>query len=177
MVIFPQVGRKTSHLYGRLSHSNFPTTSLRNSGDRGTQLHTLSKFGDNGIRILITASVTTHKVSISSIARIVGCSLPSGPRACIRHVKQATHTKTRKGTVDLIYTRSQGTLHSVRHFVGHRVPRILRRPFRSRATHRTVKTRTDHPPGRPHPPHTSRSPQPSPGGTTPTATPGSPGPF
>lgn len=129
ILVFAHAGRKTSGLTHVLAGSNVHTRTVRNGGSRGTHRHTLASFGGRALHMLVTASVTTHNVSMSRLSRIVGCRLPGIPRACMRHVKHAKHTKRSKVTVSFYRSRRLPCLGSVRGLVKGAVPMIGSRPF------------------------------------------------
>lgn len=130
-VIFNQAGHHISRLSGKLRTEKCGTTNVRNSLARRHHVGVLGGFGRKHLSVLITASITTEKLSVSNIARICGCSVPRSPRDCIRHVKHANHTKRRNVSMAFIAPGRVRCLHIVRHLAGGHV-RPLHPPARGR---------------------------------------------
>lgn len=107
IVIFDNDGVGIGRLTTTLRRVNVGYNTVRSSLRRTRHSSIVFGFGDNRFSMLITASVITHKVSVSSVRVIVGCSIPRSARSCIRHVNHATHTGHSNETVAFIGRRSR----------------------------------------------------------------------
>lgn len=135
-VMFNHAGHHISRLSGNLRLHNCHTRNVRNSLARRGHVDMLGTFGANGLSVLMTASITTHKLSVSNIARMCGCSVPRSPRDCIRHVNHANHTNGRNVSIAFIAPGRVSCLHAVRGLAGGPVaplrPPDSRRTFHNR---------------------------------------------
>lgn len=126
-VVFYHAHGRARRVTSGLVRRNCGTSSLRNRLDRTRHSTIVRGFHVHGLRLLITASITTHNLSISSLARIVGCKLPSSARDCARHDNHAKHTNGAKASVTVVGLQRGNGVHRVRHvvnggFVTNRVP-------------------------------------------------------
>lgn len=126
-VIFYHAHGRARRVTSGLVRRNCGTSSLRKRLSRTRHSTIVRGFHLHGVRVLITASMTTHKLSMGSLARIVGCNLPSSARDCARHDKHAKHTKGANVSVTVIGVHRGKGVHRVRHvvnggFVVRRIP-------------------------------------------------------
>lgn len=121
-VIFYHAHNNISRLDRLLASHNCRTRTLRNNLARSRHSGIVTELHSNTASLLVTASITTHNLSISRLARIFGCSLPISPRTCIRHVNQINQTNQANITIDLIRPHRQHLLITVRELLNKPVP-------------------------------------------------------
>lgn len=134
-VVFYHAHGRARRVTSGLVRSNCGTSSLRNRLSRTRHSLIVRGFHRHRLRLLITASMTTHNLSMGSLARIVGCNLPSSVRDCARHDNHAKHTKGANVSVTVVGLHRGKGVHRVRQVVGggfvvNRVPdngRVYRR--------------------------------------------------
>lgn len=85
-----------------LSFGGVSSDALRDSLDGFSERGTVGGFHANGAGVLVTASITTEKLSVGKIARIIRFSFPGSVGRCIRHSKEAKEFNTDKAIVSLI---------------------------------------------------------------------------
>lgn len=130
-VVFYHAGLRARSVTSGLVGSNCGTRTLRNSLDRRRHSLAVRGFHGRAIRFLITASITTHNLSMSSLARIVGCNLPSSITDCARQDNHANHTKGGKASVSVVRAERGFGIHRVRGRVnGSFISNILPAPRR-----------------------------------------------
>ncbi len=89
-LIFMGCHRDIRHICHFLRRGNVTYRVFRKKVRRGSQRHTLCGFDGNSYGIFISASLTTHNLSVPSVSRIVRCRLPLGRSTCVRHGNHAT---------------------------------------------------------------------------------------
>lgn len=90
-VIFYGRESTISHIDTLLARGKISGRHFRKNVRRPSQRQTLCGFHGNDYPILISASLTTHKLSVPRIRRVVRCRLPIGRRTFARHGNHATH--------------------------------------------------------------------------------------
>ncbi len=126
-VVFYRAGVRARRITSGLVESNCGTSTLRNSLDRRRESLAVRGFHERHARLLITASITTQKLSISSLARIVGFNVPSSVRDCARHDKHANETNGGKADVYVVGAEREQGVGRIRRivggsFIGNRLP-------------------------------------------------------
>ncbi len=126
-VVFYHAHVRARRITSGLVRSNCGTSTLRNSLSRRRHSLAVRGFHRRQVRFLITASITTHNLSIRSLARIVGCNVPSSVRGCARQDKHANHTNGGKADVYVVRAHRHTGMHRIRgivngRFIGNRVP-------------------------------------------------------
>lgn len=90
-VIFYGRQSTISHIDTLLTRGNVCGRHFRNNVRRPSHRHTLCGFHGKDYRMLISASLTTHKLSVPRMRRVVRCRVPIGRRTFARQGKHATH--------------------------------------------------------------------------------------
>lgn len=131
-LVFYGCQRAMRQIDGCLARVNMSGRCFRKKVRRPRHRHTLSRFHGNDTAMFVSASLTSHNLSVPRIGGIVRCRLPIDRRTCIRHGKHATHVGTRKITCLVL-----GTRRAVPRCVAHRpsrffLPRITGGPIHSR---------------------------------------------
>lgn len=83
--------RDIRHITKCLGTEGFPYSVFRKNVRRPSHRHTLCGFHGNDYTMLVSASLTTHKLSVPNVRGIIRCRPPMGRRTCARHGKHATH--------------------------------------------------------------------------------------
>lgn len=90
-LIFYGRHRDIRQMKGCLRSRGFRYNVFRNNVRRSSHRHSLCGFHGKDYRILVSASLTTHKLSVPRVRGMMRCRLPTGRSKCVRHGKHATH--------------------------------------------------------------------------------------
>lgn len=90
-LIFYGRHRDISQMKGCLRSVGICYRAFRNKVRRSSHRQTLCGFHGKDYRVFVSARLTTHKLSVPSVHRIIRCRLPITRSKFVRHGKHATH--------------------------------------------------------------------------------------